>query len=213
ELVEQERRDLLSMGLPKDFVTKALITPSDQIWRPTSDELLTARVISGISDPSRFASSGRVASLSAAELEEAVVKVPVFAALRRAEPQTFGELIAHWKDGYSKGVPEEEITAHARALVADVVRRRLPFASDEKLTEWVDILVGYMDNLKSTDPESCVALEDESKGARLKSNLAKLYPEISSKELSLKQAIIEADVTGGRSLPPHHHSPPYQCEV
>jgi hypothetical protein len=213
ELVEKERKDLLSMGLPSDFVTKALSTPSDKIWRPTSDELLAARVISGISDASRFASSGRVASLSAAELEEAVVKVPVFAALRRAEPQAFGELIARWKDGYSKGLPEEEITAQARALVADVVRRRLPFAPDEKLAEWVDILIGYMDNLKLTDPESCVALEDESKGARLKSNLTKLYPEISSRELSLKQAIIEADVTGGRSVPTSQQVQPYLEKV
>jgi GYF domain 2 len=58
ELVEKERRDLLSMGLPRDFVAKALSTPSDKIWRPTSEELLAARVISGVSDGSRFASSG-----------------------------------------------------------------------------------------------------------------------------------------------------------
>lgn len=213
ELVEKERRDLLSMGLPRDFVAKALGTPSDKIWRPTSEELLAARVISGVSDKSRFASSGHVATLSAAELEEAVVKVPVFAALKRTEPRAFAELIAHWKDGYSKGLPEEEITTNARALVADVVRRKLPFAPDEKLAEWVDVLVGYMDNLKSTDPESCVALEDDSKGARLKSNLAKLYPEISSRELSLKQAIIEADVTGGRSLPTSRQVQPYLEKV
>jgi hypothetical protein len=213
DLVAKERKDLLSMGLPGEFVAKALSTPSDKIWRPTTDELLAARVISGISDGSRFASSGRTASMSAAELEAGFLKVPVLAALKRAEPRVFDDLIARWKDGYSKGIPEEEITASSRTLIADVVRRRLPFAPDEKLTEWVDILVGYMDNLKSTDPESCVALEDESKGARLRSNLSKLFPEISSRELSLKQAIIESDVTGGRSIPTSEQIQPYLDKV
>jgi hypothetical protein len=58
DVIKEEGRTLRSLGLPSEFVTKALATPSDQMWWPTHEELLAARAISGISDGSRFAASG-----------------------------------------------------------------------------------------------------------------------------------------------------------
>ena len=72
-IVEKERRYLASMGLPNDFISKALATPRNKMWNPTKSELLAARVISGISDGSRFAVSGAVASVPAAELERTIL--------------------------------------------------------------------------------------------------------------------------------------------
>lgn len=211
--IEQERRDLLAMGLPSGFVSKALNTPSDQMWRPSHDELLTARAISGISDSSRFAASGHTASLPAADLETAVLKIPLFAALKSAEPRTFDEVMGRLADGYRQGATEDEIISSARTLVAKSVRRQLPYAPDADLLQFVDIVIAYMDGLKSADPESCVALEDDTKGARLKSDLMKLFPAIADKELSLRQALIESQAHGTRVIPTDQQVEPYLEKV
>jgi hypothetical protein len=212
-VIEQERRDLLSMGLSSDFVSKALDTPNDKMWRPSHKELLAARAISGISDGSRFATSGYSASLSAAEREEALLKLPLFASLKRFEPETFRELMARVADGYSQGDSEEQIVATTRGLIAKSVRRKLPYASDTDVMQAVDLRIGYMEGLKSADPESCVALEDDSKGARLKVDLAKLYPALASKELALNQALIESKMFGTHSIPNDRQVEPYLEKV
>jgi hypothetical protein len=200
-LVEQERRDLISMGLPTEFVSKALETPSNEMWRPSHEELIAARVISGVSDRSRFAASGYLASLSTSDLEQVLLKNPLYAALKRAEPKTFEGITAQLMAGYRRGDSEEEIILRARSIISKTAMQRLPHAADANILQSADILIGYMAGLKSVDPESCVALEDPSRGARLKSDLQKQFPAIASKELTLLQTLIESESHASRSLP------------
>ena len=152
DLMEEERRKLKSLGLPDDFVSKALATPTDKMWRPTNQELLAARLISGISDGSRFAVSGNVAAWSAAEIEQALLKNEFFALLKRAEPQTFDELKALIAEGYHQGASEQEIVSAGRVIVAKLVRRQLPYASDANVLQALDIRIAYMD-------EGCLAAD------------------------------------------------------
>jgi hypothetical protein len=209
QLIDQERRRLTSMGLPSDFIAKVLDTPNSKMWYPTQKELVAARVISGISDGSRFAASGGPALLSAAELEKTLLKTPLFASLQRAEPETFKELIAQLVDVHRRGYSDEKRDSIIRSTVSKSVSRRLPYASDAELLKWVDITVSYMAELKSADPESCVAIEDPSKGAKLKANLLKDFPTIASKELALKQVLFESNLVGTRAIPTDKQIEPY----
>jgi hypothetical protein len=211
--VEDERRRLRSMGLPDAFVAEAMNTPNDKIWRPTHEELLAARAISGVSDGSRFAASGYVASLPAAEREQAVLKMPLYASLKRADPRAFEEIMKQLAEGYRRGASEEEIAAIARALISKSVRQQVSYAPDSDVLKAIDILIGYMEGLRWADPESCVALEDPSKGARLKSDLAKLFPLIADRELSLNQSIIESGANERRALPTTKEIEPYMAKV
>jgi len=213
DLIKDEGRSLRSMGLPSEFVSKALATPSDQMWRPTHQELLAARAISGISDGSRFAASGSAATLAPEELERMLVEIPLYAALKRAEPSRFDEMIGRLVEGYRQGQPEKEIFADARRLVASAVRRQLPHTSDANLIGYIEVLTDYMEGLKTTAPESCVALEDPSKGARLTSDLGKLFPALGTKELALYQAIIEGGGPVGRFVPTDEQVEPYLEKV
>jgi hypothetical protein len=212
-LIENERRQLRSMGLPEAFVSKALNTPSDKIWRPTHEELLAAGVISGVSDGSRFAASGHAASLSPSELELGILKVPLYASLKRVDPRAFEEIISQLSEGYRRGASEEEITSIARTLVSKSVRQQLAHASDADVLQSIDIVIDYMDGLKSADAESCVAIEDTSRGARLKNDLAKLFPSLAAKELALNQSIIESRAGERRAIPTDQEVAPYLEKV
>jgi hypothetical protein len=212
-LIEHERRRLTALGLPRDFIAKVLDTPSDEIWRPSPAELLAAGVISGIADGSRFAASGYAASLSPAEFKQGILNNPLFAALQRADPDAFEEVLARLRDAYRRGVPEDEIVAGARALMSNVIRKKLPYASDDVLLQSVDLHIGYMDALKSVDPEGCVAIEDASRGAQLTRDLAKLLPALADKELPLNQSIIESKADQRPAIPTDAQVEPYLAKV
>jgi hypothetical protein len=212
-LIENERHRLRSMGLPDAFVSKALDTPSDKMWRPTHEELLAAQVISGVSDGSRFAASGHAASLSPSELEQGILKIPLYASLKRVDPRSFEEIIRQLSEGYRRGVSEEEITSIARTLISKTVRQQLAYASDADVLQSLDILIDYMDGLRSADAESCVAIEDASRGARLKNDLARMFPSIAAKELALNQSIIESRAGERRTIPTDQEVAPYLEKV
>src|SRR5262249_20575821 len=98
--------------------------------------------------------------------------------------------------------PEEEIMSSARGIINEVLLQRLPYASEDKLLRWIDVLIGYMEGLVPIDAESCVAVEDGTKGARQRSDLGKMFPKISSEEFALKQSLIETDVYVRKALIP-----------
>jgi hypothetical protein len=212
-LLDGERRFLKSRRLPNDFITKALATPSDKMWYPTQQELLTANVVSDISNGTEFAASGPLVSSSSEDLKRKLLKVPLLAALERAEPKAFEVLVESLEEGYRRGASQEEITSIMRYTVATSAARQLPYAADADLFKWVDITIGYMSGLKSTDPESCVAIEDGSKGAKLRTNLQAKFPEIIEEELALKQTLFESNAFGSRHIPSSEEIQPYLSKV
>jgi hypothetical protein len=193
-LVEEERRQLISFGLPADFISKVLSTPSSSMWRPTASELVAAHVISGVVDNAQFAASGNFASLAADpnRIEQVLVRTPLYSTLQRVDPATFASMLHELSDGYAQGATEEQIFSNARLIFAKSLNRYLVAASDDNLLQLNDIYLSYMDRLKTIDPESCVALMDNSKGARMKVSLVDAFPNIGERELSLYDAVISA---------------------
>jgi len=202
DAIKEEGRTLRSLGLPSEFVSKALATPSDKIWRPTHEELLAARVISGISDGSRFTAPGSAANWSAEEFERRFLKMPLYVALKRADPSGYDEMLRRLVEGYRRGQAEDEIFAGVRRFVSSAVRKRLPSTSDANLIGYLDVLIGYMEGLKAADPESCVAVQDPSRGARgLTRDLSLLFPDVGDKELAVYEGIMAAGSPDGRFVP------------
>jgi hypothetical protein len=211
-VIKEEGRTLRSLGLPSEFVAKALATPSDDMWQPTHEELLAAHVISGISDGSHFAAPGSPATLSTEEFERRFLKnMPLYVALKRAEPSSYDEMLRRLVAGYREGQAEDEIFAGLRRFVSSAVRKQLPFTSDANLIGYLDVLIGYMEGLKAADPGSCVAVHDPSRGAKggLARDLSLLFPDMAPKELSVYEAIMKSDGLVGRFMPTKEQVEPY----
>jgi hypothetical protein len=62
---EADKRTMLSLGIPADFVDKAFSTPSDQLWVPSVGELESARVITGVSTDYLAAAAAGGSSIAA----------------------------------------------------------------------------------------------------------------------------------------------------
>jgi hypothetical protein len=181
---QYQREYLASRGMPADFIDKVLSTPASSIWYPTHEELLRTRVISGIAEAGKFA-----ASVEAAAIEAALLRVPIYASLKQAAPKVFQEFLNVVSGELEEGATAREIISSADEQFTEVINHLLPHASDRLVLEHTSIFVGYMDRLKTIDPESCAAMAD-AEGARLKADLARQFPELSKRELAFRQALI-----------------------
>ena len=202
------RRTLIAKGLPRDFVEKVMATPNDTMWEPSHAELRAAKIITGIADISRFAASGQFAKLASSDaLEENLLKVPLYAALKRTEPQAFETIVAQVKLGYREGMPEAEIFASTRGILRELSTKRLLQSADAMVMESVDLRIAYLSALQNSDPESCVALEDDTRGATLRINLATRLPALAARELDLYEKIFGTS-PARRSLPTEQQTMP-----
>ena len=212
-VLDEERKALIAKGLPTDFVSKVMATPNSSMWEPSHADLRAAKVITGIADSARFAASGQFATLATSDrLEELLTKIPLFATLKRVEPQTFEAMLAQVRVGYQEGAPEADIHANARNIFRQSVMRRLPHASDVRVIESIDIKMAYMSALRNSDAESCVGIEDDTRGAKVKVNLAVRFPAIATREQELYMNILESSRTT-RTLPKEQQVAPTFTKV
>ena len=183
-LAREQREHLLSLGIPADFAEKAVSRVGDSIWYPTHDELSRAHVISGIAEKGRFANSGISEDIAATLLQ-----VPIYASLKKTAPEIFAAFVEAVALEHEGGASSDEILATAEADFNEVIDRLLPHAPDRLVLERASIYIGYMDRLKSIDPETCAALADVD-GAVLKIDVRRQYPDLGKRELAFQEAII-----------------------
>src|SRR5262249_15985995 len=127
----------MTAGFDADFISKALSTPHKDMWRPSPDILLAARVITRITDATVFAASGLGANLTkdkvAADLARAV---PVFRTIQVRFPAQFHSMVDEYLDGILKGKTESETIGIVRGRVLPFIVSLIPQADDDVLIDY-----------------------------------------------------------------------------
>ena len=118
--------------------------------------------------------------------------VPAVIALKRTNPAAFDKFKKRLDDS-AANAPDDQILALTRTALRKSVKRQLANSPDETLFEITQAYLGYMQALQFTNPESCVALSDESKGASLTVNLEKDHPELFAREMTVLERIASVD--------------------
>ena len=131
---------------------------------------------------------GSALNSSPGDLPAAVASLPAVMVLQRNDPATFERFKKRYAAN-AANVRDEEVMSLARAALRKSVRHLLAIASGDVLLDITGTSLAYMQGLQATNPESCVALSDESKGAKLTSNLAKDLPGPFSREMSVLERI------------------------
>ncbi len=137
---------------------------------------------------STSAASRSTTVAAADDLPTAVASLPAVVALQRNDPAAF----ERFKKRYAASAvnaQEDELLSIARAALRKSVKHLLAIASGDVLLEITETSLAYMQGLQDSNPESCVALSDESKGARLTSNLAKELPVQFVRDMSVLERI------------------------
>jgi hypothetical protein len=156
----------------------------------------SAAVVIGAADSSLFGGSESLAAGAATEqVRDALIKAPVYATLQRLNPAAFDSITEQVVADFQPGASEDVILVKARPALGQAIKQYTPLASEDAILDMTDVLVAYMNALQASDPESCVAINDLSTGARLRANLATQFPDIFDRELAVDQRILTtADV-------------------
>jgi hypothetical protein len=141
------------------------------------------------------------------DLPVAVASLPAVIALQRNDPSAFEHFKKRYTDS-AASVRDDEVMSLARAALRKSVKHLLAISSGDVLLEITETSLAYMQGLQASNPESCVALSDESKGARLTSNLARELPAVFGRDMAVLERIASinphmsiAPMTGDEARP------------
>jgi len=126
---------------------------------------------------------------SPGDLPATVASLPAVTTLQRNDSAAFDRFKKRYVDSAANARDDDEIQSLARAALRKSVKHLLAIASGDVMLEITATSLAYMQSLQATNPESCVALSDDSKGAKLTSNLAKDLPALFSRDMSVLERI------------------------
>ncbi len=129
-----------------------------------------------------------------------VANLPAVAALKTADPDAYAKFIKRFTAVYHGEEDGDETLTRARSALRKSIKPMLAKASTESLLEVTEVNLAYMRALREGNPGSCVALSDESKGATMDSNLARDFPPLFEREMTVLQRIIANE--GGKDPAP-----------
>jgi hypothetical protein len=121
-------------------------------------------------------------------LPGAVANLPAVVALQHNDPAAFERFKRRYANSAQKA-RDDEVLSLARAALRKSVKHLLAISSGDVLLEITETSLAYMQGLQASNPESCVALSDESKGAKLTSNLANELPVQFVRDMSVLERI------------------------
>jgi hypothetical protein len=143
---------------------------------------------SGTLRPKSIAAARAALMPSPGDLPAAIAAMPAVVALQRNDPEAFEKFKKRFAAS-AVNSRDDEIMTVARNALRKSVKHLLAISSGDVLIEITETSLAYLQGLQVANPESCVALSDESKGARLTSNLAKELPALFSREMSVLEKI------------------------
>jgi len=156
--IEAEKRDFVKAGVDAGFVQKAFAVPNHELWAPSPQELLQAGVITRISDGSDFAMSEADSWGDAKNIENELLKIPIYQTLKAHDPETYNQILTEFQNAPRGGASESELAGRTRDHLARALQRYLPHASDDSLVDFMKILIDEMNQLGSVSGELCYAL-------------------------------------------------------
>jgi hypothetical protein len=184
----QDRSFLLSLGVDPFFVHRMFALSSDDMWEPSSDELLKARFITATSDGSEFAIDTTDPDSWMREFRQGLTETPVYRAIAARDPVAYEATLATIKAIVERQGLQGETVAALHSLVGSSLTRHLPDASDEALLYFAHHIVAALEYLGRRDAKACIAyLSDKKSGVALS-------PELQGAEIEVTRIVLESAV-------------------
>jgi hypothetical protein len=156
--IEGERKYFLSRGVDKAFVQKAFSTPSKEMWTPSPEELLRARVITQISDGAQFAMTETGLGSNVADLEKTLLAMPMYQSIKKHDPEAFEQIMSGMGKGFKGDVSKEEMLVLMREQTTKLYSHYLPISEEDALLNAIRQSVDASAVLEKANPEACYAL-------------------------------------------------------
>lgn len=157
EINNDMRTTLAKHGVPDWFINKAVSTPAAQIWYPTNQELIAAHVVDAVVDAGQFGWSGIANWNDQKEVEQQLLRVPVFSALKRHAAADYSRLFDMVNEGVKSGKPLNEVVAQMNRYVTErVVPQYIARAPDVALIRYWKSQLAEIEHLRARGGRDCV---------------------------------------------------------
>jgi hypothetical protein len=187
-----QRNVFRSAGFDENFIATALSTPHNEMWRPSPQALVRAKVVTAIADGTKFAFSGLGADISKERIAKVLAgALPVFDTIRARFPEQYDALAEEYYNNLVKGKTEAETIDALRGKLMPFIRTLLPLADDDVLADYNQLLQDQYRELSARDPSRCyMYASGEDSRANFSSELSKalLQQELSLNERAVKTA-------------------------
>lgn len=196
ELNDEVRQTLQTHGAPKNFIDRALSTSPKDMWYPSRDELLEAKVIDSVVDSRYFGLSGVTQWRDAHEIESGLLAIPIYSALAQYDQQNYAKLRNILVSGIQKGRAQIEIQNDVRSIfVGQLIPNYLKKAPDDALIRYWNTQIAEMKHLAKLNPQHCADFVFP-QFARSAQDLQRLLPkDLQAEDLDALTAVIKGVAT------------------
>jgi hypothetical protein len=196
ELNDEVRQTLQNHGVPNSFIDRALSTSPKDMWYPSKEELLEAKVIDSIVDSRYFGLSGVTQWRDAHEIESELLTIPIYSALAQYDQENYAKLRDILVSGIQKGRPQIEIQNDARSiLVGQLIPTYLKRAPDKALIRYWHSQITEMKHLAKLNPQHCADFAFP-EFARSAQDLQRLLPkDLLAEDIDALAAVIKGVAT------------------
>jgi hypothetical protein len=172
------------------------------MWYPSTEELREAHVITSVVDEQRFARTDLREWRDRAALETDFAAVPIFAALRSAEPAIYENLRQTYVNGIQDGASLNEIQGKVHQVIVEkVIPKYTRIGPDRELIAYWQSQVSEMRELRGIDPRYCVAFILGSKESALADVSAKVSKRAQEADVESLAALIDAAALNPATVP------------
>ncbi len=132
--IERAVADIYSAaGFDARFIEKALATPNDDLWKPPTEVLIKAGVVTGMTDGRQFALSGLGTNPTWDDVAEALSETgTIFQIMSRLYPE-FQVFVDEYREGVLKGKTEAEALDGVTARIGAFFAHTMALADDDDL--------------------------------------------------------------------------------
>lgn len=149
-------QSLYKTPFPANFVAQGVAARLDQIWVPTSQELLAAGAITQIVTGEKFTASD--IAIDAAGVKNDLLKLRVFRVIREREPAQFAALIDRLQTAAATGVPVEQIRIIALNWLGGLRTKYVPYADDQGVIVLLRLVLEEAESVARQDVAACHAV-------------------------------------------------------
>jgi hypothetical protein len=183
---DTEHATLIEEGVAPWFADRAFSTPSESMWTPPHAELLRANVITGVA-PVVPAPASDVGTEVDAEFQA----IPVFVAIKKAEPSIYAKIRAAAIDAVANKRSTAELAATVTPYMQALTRSHLPTASDAAIIEFAKVVNLELSEIQAHSPEDCYAFGYLPPGAKPFNMVSYLSTEVLLREQAALARVIE----------------------
>ena len=165
--------------------------------------------------PLNGAENSTQANTDSSDLRNELLKIPLYRTMSLHEPEAYSVIVEHVSANYNKEQSLTDPRPELRPILQDILDRRMPFASDDALRAFLNLILEQTSVLYDIDAELC----DIYLGAYMNIDIdqrqivERFSPELLRKEHQIISNVIMSSYNGSSSPPDENKMEPLRLMV